>query len=210
MIATPYPVSFDLPQSKTPRSPGTHVSGIIRCVATEAGILRVTEVEEVSLTDVRVISDPVAITRICMGLAWEEWYIPNILEPQQGVVDHPGEMKLEGVYMTHDGESVSMVLSDGKEFYTLVIHEVKVTYKSTKTVADVSGEWMWLAQIKSYCKAAGTRHARLHVLFVCGDYTYPIKPILACWDLEFTQQELDDNWDMLKQYRDEKLGAQVA
>ena len=33
------------------------------------------------------------------------------------------------------------------------------------------------------------------VLYVCGDYTYPISPMLKVWDIEFHQWELDQTWD---------------
>ena len=88
--------------------------------------------------------------------------------------------------------------------YRHIVHEVKATYKSTRTVGDLSSQWMWLAQIKAYCKGLDTRHARLHVLFLCGDYTYPIKPVLKVWDIEFTQEEIDANWELLRDYRDER------
>lgn len=195
MTITEIPVELSLPPS-TGRSEGTHVSGIIRCLATELGILTPDVTEELSLSDVREIKDPTAILRILLGLAWEEKYISLIGD----VDDHPREMELQGVYMTHDGESVSCVL--GCNHYMLVCHEVKCTWKSARTVASaLEQQHMWMWQIKAYCKALNTRFAMLHVLFVCGDYSYPIKPTLRKWLLEFTQEEIDQNWEMLMQYK---------
>lgn len=194
-----------LPPPDTPRSVGIHASGIIRCIATEAGILSPQYAEELSLVDVRVITDPVAILRISIGLAWEKHYIPLLLD----VVDHPGEMCLDGIYMTHDGESVSSVMITPVRSHTvLMCHEIKATYKSTRTVGDdllTPSNWLWLTQIKAYCKGLGTRYACLHVLFLCGDYTYPIKPIREVWEIEFTQEEIDDTWSLLRDYRDARL-----
>jgi hypothetical protein len=203
MIVTPIEIPLWLPESKTPRSPGVHVSSIIRCVATEYGILKPEWAEELSLVDVRTITDQVALVRISIGLAWEEWYIPNILSPSMGVIDHPGEREVDGIYMTHDGESISTITTDKRNHYA--VHEVKATYKSTKTVGDLESQWMYLAQMKAYCQALRTRWAFLHCLFLCGDYTFPIKPLLRCWEVEFTQQEIDENWQMLRQYRDDKI-----
>ena len=199
MIVTEESVILTLPPSKTPRSPGQHVSGIIRCLATEMGILTPDTAEELSLTDVRTITDPVAILRIRIGLAWEEHYIPSL----EDVVDHPGEMFHDGVYMTHDGESISSVYSSVSltHSWELVVHEVKATYKSTKTVGDLSSQWMWLTQMKAYCKAKNTRFAKMHCLFLCGDYKMPIQPVLKIWAIEFTQEEIDMNWTVLKQYQ---------
>jgi hypothetical protein len=116
--------------------------------------------------------------------------------PHLGTVAyHPNEMEVQGIYMTHDGESVDVVWGGD-----LALHEVKTTYKSTKTVGDLLGQWMWIAQMKGYCKGLHTRVAYLHVLFLCGDYKYPITPQLKCWRVEFTQDEIDDNWEMMIDY----------
>ena len=206
MISKEVPVSLKLPPSRIARSKGIHVSSIIRCIAQETGILAPEYYEELSLSDVREIKDPVAVLRMCIGLAWEEWYIPTLAE--SGVIDHPGEMKLSGIFLTHDAESLSVIITEAGTKTALVVHEVKSTYKSTRTVGDLSTEWMWLSQIKAYCKALGTRFAMIHVLFLCGDYGYPIKPVLKCWQLEFTQQEVDDNWQLLTEYvQDHQVGG---
>jgi hypothetical protein len=201
MTITEIPIQLTLPPSEIPRSPGQHVSAIIRCLATEMGILKPEWAEELSLVDVREITDPVAVLRMLIGLAWERYYIQEILAPKLGVVHQPGELECDGVYGSPDGESLSVMLTlKGKEQWQSVIHEIKSTYKSTRTVGDLTNETMWLMQIKSYCKMKGTCHAMLHVLFVCGDYSYPIKPILKMWQLEFTQEEIDSNWKMLMEY----------
>lgn len=194
-----------LPPSKTPRSEGVHQSAIIRCIATEAGILKPEWAEELSLVDVRTITDPLAILRISIGLAWEQYYIPLLPD----VVDHPDEMFYDGVYMSKDGESVSVIITSQGQRVQLLVHEVKATYKSLRRMGDLSEQWMWLAQLKGYCLASGTRFARLHVLFLCGDYTYPMRPRLEIWDIEFTQEELDNNWTVLTEYRDEFMSRET-
>ena len=193
-----------LPAPKSPRSSGIHVSSLIRCIATETGILKPQWAEELSLVDVREITDPEALLRINIGLAWEQHYICDILS-QYGVVDHPTELELDGVYLTHDAESVSVIITLGKAVAHLVCHEIKATYKSTKTVGDLTTQWMWLTQIKAYCKALKTTRAVLHILFLCGDYTYPITPVREVWEIEFTQEEIDENWTLLTDYRDHRL-----
>lgn len=204
MIITEIPVTLTLPSSEIPRSPGQHVSGIIRCMATEMGILKPEWAEELSLVDVREIKDPTAILRMLIGLSWERYYVQEILAPKLGVVHQPGELSYDGVYGSPDGESLSTFLLEGKNRLESVMHEIKSTYKSVNTVGDVTGEFMWLSQIKAYCKMRGTTHAMLHVLFICGDYKFPIRPIPKMWQLEFTQQEVDDNWSLLMDYLRER------
>ncbi len=205
-------MDFPLPDTSAGRSPGHHVSGIIRLLAIERGILTPEETEELSLVDIRDMSHIgiVAQLRIHMGLAWEAWYLPLLLDVEK----HPGEVLLDGVYMSPDGQSVSVIFTlPGK--YGLIVHEVKCTYKSTNTT-NAKGKvllgrknFLWMCQLKSYCKGKKTRYAVLHVLHVCGDYTKPIVPILMRYHIEFTQQELDDNWNLLMDYKDIKMMEQV-
>jgi hypothetical protein len=208
MRVTPRPVELFLPPSPVARSKGVHQSAIIRSIAMEMGILKWDGVDEPTMADVRHITDPVAIQRICIGLAWEEWYIPQILS-REGIKKHPGEMCVDNIYMTPDGVGPGGVIITPEAIqnkrYPIVpciIHEVKATYKSINTVGDLCSQWLWLSQVKGYCKGAGTRLARLHVMFLCGDYKMPIQPVTKAWDLEFTQKEIDDNWSLLKDYRD--------
>lgn len=204
MIATEIPVTLELPEPKIPRSPGIHVSSIIRCIATEQGILKAEWAEELSLVDVRKITDQTAVLRMLIGLAWEEQYFSMLPD----IVYHPGETKVDGIYLSHDGESLSVIVTNGQPEHMLVVHEAKATYKSTRTVGDLSEQWMWLAQIKAYCKALKTRYAFLHVLFLCGDYSRPIKPLMKMWALEFTQEEIDENWQLIVDYRDHRLSIE--
>jgi hypothetical protein len=201
MIVTPVQFKLVLPSSEG-RSPGIHVSSIIRNIAIEEGILAPESIEELSLIEPKEIVDPVSLARIGLGIGWERYYIPEVLSRFHNVEDHPAEVSHDGVYLSRDGESVSVIITvDGPEWAT-VVHEVKCTYKSIKTVRNLDSQWMWLAQIKAYCIARNTRFAVLHVLFVCGDYTYPMRPVSLAWQLEFTQRELDSNWDLLREYKD--------
>lgn len=216
------PVTITLPPPLVPRTPGIHLSGVLRAIAIETGILKVDEADALSLADVRTIEDPIAVNRICIGLAWEAWYLPYLAD--QGVIDHPGEMELDGIYMTHDGESVDIVRHTTRPL--VKIHEVKATYKSLTRVGvainperifdteedpgvPMAGEWLWLSQVKGYCYGRGTRFADLHVLFLNG--YGPAQPVVWNYSLEFTDQELEQNWLLVTEYRDDRLAqdAQV-
>jgi len=221
MIITPIPVKLILPASPVARSEGIHVSGIIRSIAVEMGILKQELAEEAGLSDIREITDQTHLLRILIGIAWEEFYIGKVLK-SEGILDHPGEVELDGIHMSPDGESLDVIITRKPACFTkkyqggledqsrthagkaLRVHEIKATYKSTNTVGDMSKEWMYLTQLKAYCKGRGTRYGELHILFLCGDYSYPIKPLLRRWQLEFTQHELDSNWELLRDYRDQR------
>lgn len=173
-------------------------------MAIDLGILKEEVIEDLGIADEQeawwASLEDVSKLRIAMGLAWEEWYIPQIPE----VIDHPGELSLDDVAMSPDGESLDVIITD-RARHEVRIHEVKATYKSIKTVGDLTTQWMWRSQIMGYCKARGTRHAALHVLFVDGDYTWPMRPKAMRWDIEFTQAELDADWELKMDYRAERM-----
>lgn len=197
MIATRIPVTVPFPPSP-PRSEGIHLSRVIKNIAVRYKFVTADWLEEVDLVEVQghgaqwwTTLSVDAQLRMSLGLAWEQYYLPLI-----GGVDHqPGELHLEGVYMTPDGESLNTVYSDEMEH---AVHECKLTYKSVNTVRDLEDEWLWKAQIKGYCKGLNCRLAYLHVLFVCGDYGRPIRPMLKVWRIEFTQEELDESWELIR------------
>lgn len=158
--------------------------------------------EDLSLTEVKDNGfwdrlDPLSRIRMSIGLAWEQWYIPQL----DGVLDHPGEMCVDGIFMTHDGESLDMVLHQGRYIYIPAVHEVKATYKSINTIwhpqhgLETAGAWMWITQLKAYCKGLDTNIGYIHGLFLCGDYARPIQPQLRVWRIAFTQAEIDTRWD---------------
>jgi len=72
--------------------------------------------------------------------------------------------------------------------------EVKSTRKSSARGLEDS-PW-WLEQLKGYCHLLGVRKGRLTVLHLMGDYRERAPKILT-WDLEFTQDELEENWRWL-------------
>jgi hypothetical protein len=200
------PALITLPHGGKPRSRGVHVSQIIRNIAIETGILDIDEDPSFGDEDQEQWWNNLGSEnqlRIAMGLAWEAWYIPQLGH----VTDHPGEMKLKGIYMTHDGESLDTVISETGEGETMVlaVHEIKLTYKSVNTVQGLSTQWMWLTQTKAYAKGLGTTRAYVHVLFVCGDYSWPIRPVLKVWRIDYTQEEINESWRLIQSYRDERM-----
>lgn len=209
MIVVPEIVTslpLDLGPSSVGRSKGVHVSEVIRCIALEMDILKYELVEELSLLTPKDMSklDIISQLRIHMGFAWEAYYIPLL----PNVKKHPGEALVDSVYMTPDGTEMAVVVVGGLRRRMCRIHEVKLTYKSTNTVGDFTKQFMWLSQLKSYCKAHNTRFATSHVLFVCGDYKFPISPQLIRYHIEFTKQEIDDNWSLITDYRDLRISIE--
>lgn len=191
-----------LPPTGPPRSPGVHVSRVIRAIAVLNKTLKPEYLESLDLVDRQsgewwnTLDQPTQV-RMLMGLAWEDTYIRTQL-PE--VVHQPGEMCVEGVYMTHDGEGLETVLSERGENLVVALHEVKLTYKSWNTVKNLTAQWMWLAQVKAYCRGLGTRLAYIHVLCVAGDYSYPLMPVVRIFRITFTEDEIAENWDIITSF----------
>lgn len=188
--------ALPLPVPAMPRTPGMHVSTLIKHRAVRMGYLKNIPIEEFDLVDASQQEwwdglDETAQLRISIGLAWEDWYLPQL----SGVIYHPGEMSVDGIFMTHDGESIDVIAGQSQ----IALHEVKATYKSINTVGDLTTQWMWLAQTKAYCKGLDTLRAYLHILYLCGDYKFPIAPRRQVWRITYSPLEIEASWDELRE-----------
>lgn len=170
------------------RGDGIHVSDIIRALAFKFGHLRPEfEGEEINAN------------MVCPGLAWEEWLAPQIKEEFPSFKFHPGEMCVDGIYMNCDGIS-------RKKSGLVIVHEIKFTWKSMRKA--IEDEWMWLTQLAAYCKAYGTTVGMIWPYYVNGTYNFDMKESrIKPHRIEWTQEEIDENWDMLRNYADVMGGS---
>ena len=84
--------------------------------------------------------------------------------------------------------------SIGKDYDQLT--EFKSTrLSSKKTPDDFSNSW--LRQYKSYLKAEGKTGGHYIVIHLMGNYAPPF-PDLRAYEIEFTQEEIDENWNWIK------------
>ncbi len=217
MLAELIPALVPLPDGP-PRTPGWHLSSLIKAMALDYGFLDAKWADDFELVEAGGESqaewwaslDEDSRLRMGMGMAWEAWYLPQV----PGVACQPGELELAKIYMTRDGESLSAILPEWgwgimQKKHCIALHEVKTTSKSINTVGDISvpnrKNWMWLMQLKGYCKAMGTLLAYLHILYHYGDYSRPFRPKLHVWRVMFDQDEVDEAWDKVVEYRDQHV-----
>jgi hypothetical protein len=122
--------------------------------------------------------------RMAIGMAWEDWSVG--LWPD---IDwQPGEKTLDEVSMNPDGLTIAGIAE-------LQVEEFKATWKSRRTYGNVVDDPLWMWQLAGYCKALKALRARLHVLWVCGDYKQgPPSPAYVTYLIGFEQQELDRFW----------------
>ena len=166
------------PPGDAGRSKGVHVSEIIRRIAVRMGYIEGDQDFEKAW--------PV----MCLGIAWER-YVAGVFP---ATLWWPGEVALDGIAGSPDGVTVE----------DECVEEVKFTYKSASKPLDQ--QWMWLAQVKAYCAMLGLKKARLHVMYVNGDYKRGEgpKPTYVVYDLEFSEQEVQDNWELILRWKGRK------
>lgn len=107
-----------------------------------------------------------------------------------GDLVRPDEWELDGIVGSPDAIRVSD--------WTLV--ELKFRWMSSNKF-DALEKWFWLEilQVKGYCHLIGTLNAELHVFFCNGDYRPP-RPRVRVVRLEFSERELEEAWQSLKNH----------
>lgn len=186
MKITRIPFELTLQEDKS-RSGGLHLTDITRDIALITGVLD------------KKYEGPIegeeGIARVELGNAWE----PYIIKRHPLVCYHPGELTKDGIAMSPDGISHAWVEFTGLKSKLPVIHELKTTKQSMRREADMTGEWLRLAQTMSYCHAYETNLAIWHLLWLCGDYR-DIGMAYRLYSLEFTARELKENWHAIKNH----------
>lgn len=158
------------------RSSGVHLSGVIRYVLQTAGLL-----DPDDLTDEMPL-------RMAVGMAWEAFVVG--LWPE--LVWQPGEQCKDAIYGSPDG-----ITGD-------CLEEFKATWKSRLERSELKGvrppdrkiteQRMWMLQLAGYCWMMGLRRARIHVLWVMGDYRGS-GPQYFTYLVEFSDSELERVWN---------------
>jgi len=100
-----------------------------------------------------------------------------------------GEVVLDGIAMSPDG----VAYHDPAQLIPIV-EEYKCTSKSS--LKSPTDNWKWMMQVKGYCKALGSTKCIFRILHV-RDFI----PVYAPWELVFTQDELDENWQAILNHK---------
>jgi hypothetical protein len=114
---------FDLHHGSAPRTPGLHVSEILRQNALDMGVLKQDDADDIDWTLARYRMDrgedivklyPQAIYRIALGLAWERWLGDQWPQINFHTI---GEVTRDGIIGTPDG--LSFCPPNELPYYTL-------------------------------------------------------------------------------------------
>jgi hypothetical protein len=93
---------------------------------------------------------------------------------------------------------------DGFDAEALRLEEYKFTWYSMKKWLDPtireSHFRHWFEATKGYCRALGVRTVRFYIAFAGGDYSWKPGggPQVRVFDVTYTEEELEDNWDMIR------------
>lgn len=159
------------------RSPGCHLTDVIKSVMEESGISRTVSGAGWAPTQLNLAAE--------VGFMWEEILSRAMKERLPVRLD---EVMVDGIAMSPDGvewdeESGSMVLSE----YKAVWHSVR------RSPAD---NFKWMSQIMGYCLGVGTRIVKMYILYLNGDWKGS-GPIYKGFRIEFSEMEIRENWMML-------------
>ena len=122
---------------------------------------------------------------------WDRWdwlFSRVMVEVDNPVVIRPGEMCIDGIFLTPDGYNIE----------TEQLEEYKYTSKSSKGgIYDNPKFRRWLQyQIPAYLHALNLTVCCLRVYFSRGDYTDG-KPIWMEYTIEYQEQEIAEIWEMI-------------
>lgn len=86
---------------------------------------------------------------------------------------------------------------DALEIPTWTLEEYKWTWRSIRRLDAIDSDFFtWLMQIQAYCRATETTACNLFAFFCNGDYRES-GPQARHIHLDFSEQELEENWAML-------------
>lgn len=185
------------PRPTPPRTPGIHVSDVLRDLLVEIGRYE----RDAVFNDVR--GD--------LGFAWED-----VLSAQlAGRMLSPAfedrlpmlEYDRDGVYGSPDGVLVAtatiypferdVVSSPTVYAGELFVEETKATWMSSTHSLDSPKLLPWVLQGQTYCCLVGCTLLRIRAFFVNGNYKFGAEgtgPVVREWWIRFTQRELDEWW----------------
>jgi hypothetical protein len=185
------------------RTPGRHMSDIYGAWYKEADPKRYDK----RLDDGS--EEPMNLLKLELGTSFEEVFEVALMARLLG--ERPGEFCIHP--WTHEHLDVDdprgIIFSPDHLLFNGVtrLGEFKCTWYSCRYPIDDERFAKWFTQMRLYCFALRLRHARLYALFMNGIYPKWTKelggaptPQLLAWDIEFSQRELTNEWNLMMRF----------
>ena len=185
-------VLIDRTKQNAPRSPGVHLSGILKYLAYSPGG---------ALADGKAQGEPSDFeetypTVVACGHMWEEFCVS--LYPS--LIWQPGPRERNGIIGTPDGLNFGLSF---KDLELDVLEEAKFTTKSMRT--PDTWPWWWVRQGLGLCALHGLFHVRWHSLWAHGWYKgkrWEHLPVYTRTLVEFSEREVEGWWKVLVKNKD--------
>jgi hypothetical protein len=176
MIINKLPDTLDqlVLEASPERTGGLHLSQIIRSI--------LSELEPAKYGDGPInplYTDPGFTFERVLEMAWSS---------RMAGLFRPGEFEEDGIACSPDYIDI--------QDDTVWLVESKMTEMSMVDCPHAPKFRKWLWQIAGYCYVLKTRHSRLHVLWLRGDYK-KVRRAYEVYEIIWEQKELDDIWALL-------------
>jgi hypothetical protein len=153
------------------RTPGVHVSQVIRHMSKAIGRQKENDFSEADLNMFATV-----------GRLWEAQLATAMFLPPR--YERVGEIEQDGIIGSPDAiDTVDWAVQEYKVRWASATHPIESNFE-------------YMTQIKAYCYMLSMCRASLFVFYVCGTWRPPV-PIIKAWDILFAPGELQDNWAMI-------------
>lgn len=125
------------------------------------------------------------------GFIWERvWSAAFAQSIRTGDIVRPGEYACEGIVGS----------PDNFDFLHWRGVETKCTWKTSRKLDHLEKYfWVWLVQMKGYCRMMGTQEYDLYAFFMMGNYKGS-GPQIRHLRFRWSEQEIMSNWTMIKNH----------
>lgn len=183
------------------RSPGLHHSTVLSDWMIRSGYWAPKEREEPFSEQSH---SPGLLTRMQLGLAFEDILIDRYTRHDPSRYLIPGELDIDGLFITPD----LLDKTDGSP------DSIKYTWISSGTdILDDKFRYHWM-QLKSECIALETDVCRLHICHSNGDYSWlgnskgkekNFNPAYNVWKKVFDRSDLENHRSLILRHRDRMI-----
>ena len=168
-------------EESEPRKEGLHLGTVIKSLMDSTGL----GYKGKGFSDMELTAE--------IGTLWERVFSRDMAAKYIG---RPHQIQVDGIWMSLDG-----IGPDPEGEVPIVVEEYKATWKSTNS--SPTDNFYYMTQIKSYCKAVETRVAVMRIFYIVGDYKGS-GPVYRVARIQFSQKEIDQNWEMILKHKKEK------
>lgn len=194
MIISRLPETLDqlVLEASPTRSPGLHLSSIIRSIMQ-------------SLEPKKYADGPVNPLYTDPGFTFER-VLETAWTSRMAGVFRPGEFERDGIscspdYIDLSGLDPVLIESKMTEMSMITCECQKRTCSLTHLTDAKFRKWLW--QISAYLYVLDMTKARLHVLWMRGDYK-AVRRAYGVWEVTFEPAELEATWALLVNHAREK------